>query len=321
MPSPADFAPLLEALPEATLVADADGRIVGGNGLAAQMLGFDSPGALCAAGAGLLAARLAWRGVPEGAAAHHYRLELDGRVFLLRAAACRTGFGMFCVGTLSPEAGGELLERTRELEALRKLAEAALRYPERMELLHTLLSACVDAVHASGGAIYTYDQARKLLPLTVHQGMSPVFVEAVKTLRLGQAFTGKVAVTRAPVLISDLANDPALEFPILRTEQIRNFASFPLVAQHRLLGVMNLFTLGSLTFTGREVDFLRTLAAQVSLSLEHVTRLEELHDRNAELEKFNRLAVDRELRMIELKKRIRDLEIQLGAGRAEPPPR
>lgn len=220
-----------------------------------------------------------------------------------------------------PDIGGDLVERTLELEALRKLAEAALRHRDRVELLQNLLTVSIDAVRASGGAIHTYDQARKLLPLTVHQGMSPVFVETVKALRLGQSYTGKVALSRVPILIADLANDPGLELQVLRTERLRNFASFPLLAEHRLLGVMNLFTVGDDTFSGREVEFLRTLAAQVSLSFEHVMRLEELHDRNDELEKFNRLAVDRELRMIELKKRIRELEILLAVQKTAETPR
>jgi chromosome segregation ATPase len=53
-------------------------------------------------------------------------------------------------------------------------------------------------------------------------------------------------------------------------------------------------------------------ARKVLVFVEDITGIakakEEIQKRNEELEKFNAIAVDRELRMIELKKKIKELE-------------
>lgn len=223
-------------------------------------------------------------------------------------AAGRTVAGIFRDISGSEELARDLVGRNSELEALRQLAVDALRYDELEPLLTSMLEVCSKAVGASGGAIYIYDIASKRLVMGACAGLSKEHAQDLKSLKLGQGITGKVAITRAPILVDDFSSDMTSEFPWMQAVNIRNFASFPLLVKNRLLGIINFFTVGTVLLTGRDFSLLSVLAAQVSLSLDHMVRVEELRDRNAELEKFNRLAVDRELRMVELKKRVRELE-------------
>ena len=56
-------------------------------------------------------------------------------------------------------------------------------------------------------------------------------------------------------------------------------------------------------------DELDALAAGINMMIEEVReRTKELEQKNEDLERFNRIAVGRELKMVELKKRIQDME-------------
>lgn len=315
---------VIESLGEGTFVADARGRLVEACATTARILGYPSREALLA-DAGVLQPFVDWPAVRAGGGPVRLRtlLVVADRSVQIELAVAAHDADHFVGALRQPlapdQASSDILERNRELEAVRRLANETLLAQTRAQLQRNLLSICLEAVGGEGGTLYLYEPALKRLRVCAYEGMAPAFLQAVETIKLGQGFTGKVAVTRIPMLVDELSTDPRTEFPAVRELGVNNFASFPLVAREKLLGVLNLFTFGAHRFSASDVAVLAALAAQVSLALDHVSGTEELVQRNDELERFNRLAVDRELRMIELKKRIRELEAQLRLRKSMPP--
>ncbi|MCD6528528.1 hypothetical protein J7K44_02725, partial [bacterium] len=58
----------------------------------------------------------------------------------------------------------------------------------------------------------------------------------------------------------------------------------------------------------QDLDLLTTLASQAAIAFNNALSYTEIEKRKEELEKFYKLTVGRELRMIELKKKIKELE-------------
>lgn len=318
-----DLAPLLDKLGEAYGLVDAAGRFRFINAAGAQILGFASADAVfrdVTFGINFLSHTPQWPSLREQAD-HHGRVRQiiwchrrNGAPLAVEVAVTATDDGYLILlrdVTQQEELAALLAERTREQLALQRMAATAIETADRKALLPALLRVCMATVEAEAGVIFTYDVAAKQLVLAVTEGLPETLVNDLATIKLGERISGKVAVARMPASIPNLADHPEQEFMAAATEPVHQFASFPLTVRERLLGVLNVLTFGQRSLFPSHFQLLQVLTLQLSLSLENLLRLEELHDRNLELENFNRWAVDRELRMIELKKRIRQLEAAL----------
>ncbi|MFH2103031.1 MAG: GAF domain-containing protein [Chloroflexota bacterium] len=136
--------------------------------------------------------------------------------------------------------------------------------------------------------------------------------------------------TSEPIILPDIDRDaPQMRQILVRRQDIRAFFAYPMAREGRTMGFITLSSLTPRVPSAEEVTAYRLLAERAAVALENArlyTALQaelaereraeqELQERMRELERFNRLAVGRELKMIELKERIRELE----AGRESRP--
>ena len=86
-------------------------------------------------------------------------------------------------------------------------------------------------------------------------------------------------------------------------------AFIPFLVKEELIGFMILGQRSNGRFySSQEIDLLGSFAAQASVALNNSLSYAELEKRKSELELFNKLAVDREIKMIEMKARMKQLE-------------
>ena len=135
-------------------------------------------------------------------------------------------------------------------------------------------------------------------------------------------------------VVNDFLHDPRMKrkHALAAEHGIRAAAAFPLRFRGEVCGVLMVYSGECNVFRKREVALLEEVALDVSFGLDSLDREEkrraaeealrrqadELRQRNEELERFNRASVGRELRMVDLKRRINQLCRE--AGRAEPYP-
>jgi GAF domain-containing protein len=171
-------------------------------------------------------------------------------------------------------------------------------------------------------------------------------------IRVGECLCGSCALEQKPLILrsrKEVLEFSTRE--VQRGEDIRFHAAFPLITKGNSMGVLCVFTYTDVKPSDRSLKLLETLTRQISLTFENarlyeqvldqVVELEkeieerkkaqeglkklnaqleqrvkertaELEKKNAELEKFNKVFVGRELRMIELKKQIAQLEERIG---------
>jgi GAF domain-containing protein len=138
----------------------------------------------------------------------------------------------------------------------------------------------------------------------------------------GQGPTGTAIRKAKPFICQDIENDP--RFVLWRDKALnggfRASMAIPLQVGGELLGALNIYSDEPFAFDQDEESLLLGLAENlgfgiVALRNRHELKLkDEVADKNAELERMNRLFIGRELRMRELKEQIRKLEEQLSGS-------
>jgi len=95
-------------------------------------------------------------------------------------------------------------------------------------------------------------------------------------------------------------------------EKIGVTALMPFFVEEELIGFI-IFgeRVGGKFYTFQELEVLESFAIQASVALNNSLAYDQLAKNKAELEKFNKLVIDRELKMMDLKNKIKELEAKL----------
>jgi len=144
---------------------------------------------------------------------------------------------------------------------------------------------------------------------------------------IGDCLCGECARDHKPLILRD--REAVLRFSTreaARGEDIRFHAAFPLITGGKCLGVLCIFTRTERKPSDRSLKLIETMTAQIALAVNNAQlyettvryaatledqvkeRTAELEKQNKELVRLNKLFVDREFRIKELKERVKELE-------------
>ena len=161
-----------------------------------------------------------------------------------------------------------LARRTGELEALSRIAQAALTAPSPELLLFRLVEIVVEVFNADVAVIYMLDEARAELRPRAAVGLPPGVEPAPIPMGVGAVATA--IATREPVLISEGAG--GVGEPLTRREAFRSLMVAPLVVAGFPIGVLEV-ACRTRRLGGRADRLLRIVADRAAVAIEHA-RLE-----------------------------------------------
>jgi signal transduction histidine kinase len=178
-------------------------------------------------------------------------------------------------------------EARRRIEHVQAVTDAALSHLELEELLEVLLPRIRDILVADTCAVLLLDRETDELVARAALGIEEEVVAGVR-IPVGGGFAGRVAQTRLPVIIDDLATFPVLN-PILREKGIESMLGVPLLIGDAAIGVMHVGSLARRRFTSNDVELLQLVAQRVALAIERA----QLHDQTRQFDqlKLNFVAI------------------------------
>jgi putative methionine-R-sulfoxide reductase with GAF domain len=159
------------------------------------------------------------------------------------------------------------------------------------------------------GCIFLVEDEPDMLIMKVHKGLPEDILRTCSKVPFGRCICGRAAKTKE-VIFTDRIDDRHET----RYEGITGHGHYciPISAGDRVLGVLNLYVREGHKENEAEIEFLFSITAVLAETIERKSAEEELTKNISELEQFNRLAVGREKRMIELKSEINTLLHTMG---------
>jgi serine phosphatase RsbU (regulator of sigma subunit)/anti-sigma regulatory factor (Ser/Thr protein kinase) len=159
----------------------------------------------------------------------------------------------------------EALDRLSDVQ---KVTEAGLAYLDLEDLLNELLTRVTDILEADTAAVLLVEDDGRTLAARAAKGLEEE-VERGFRLPIGRGFAGRVAATRAPVVIPNLEHAPVVPVnPLFREKQVRSLLGVPLIVEGELIGVLHVGSLTQREFSEEDIGLLQLVADRVALSIE-----------------------------------------------------
>lgn len=149
-------------------------------------------------------------------------------------------------------AGDERLRR------ILSVTDAALSHLDPEALYQELLERVCILLHADTAAIMLLDRDAQQLVTVAAIGLEDEVRQGFR-LAVGTGFTGRVAATRAPVIVDTVAGTTSVS-PILRATGVRSLVGVPMLAGGDLVGVLHLGAYAARDFTEHDVALLQLVA-------------------------------------------------------------
>ncbi|HVW90214.1 MAG TPA: GAF domain-containing protein, partial [Gaiellaceae bacterium] len=149
------------------------------------------------------------------------------------------------------------------LRKLERVADAALQHLSLQDLLDALLGRIVELLEADVAAILLLGEDGRL-----HVRATSGLDNAAGNLAvpLGHGLAGRVAASRRPLLVSDLA-EVELASPVLRERGINSLVAIPLVVEDRAIGVAIAGSVAYAQFVEDDARLLELIADRIALAI------------------------------------------------------
>jgi anti-sigma regulatory factor (Ser/Thr protein kinase)/putative methionine-R-sulfoxide reductase with GAF domain len=159
-------------------------------------------------------------------------------------------------------------EAATRLDDVHRVTDSALAYLDLDDLLKELLQRVTEILEVDTAAVLLVEDDGRTLAARAAMGLEEE-VERGFRLPIGRGFAGRVAATRAPVLIPDLDNSPVeVVNPLMREKGVRSLLGVPLVVEGAVTGVLHVGTLTPRDFQEGDADLLQLVADRVALAIE-----------------------------------------------------
>ncbi|MGE5338802.1 MAG: GAF domain-containing protein [Gemmatimonadota bacterium] len=181
---------------------------------------------------------------------------------------------------------------TRSVEQLRALGEVGQAVSSTLDLetvLSTIVARAAPLAGMDGGAVYEYEEGLEQFRLHATDRMPEELVESLRSAAIpkGEGAIGRLAVTREPAAIGDLADEHAYQSrvrAILLRLGYRSLLAVPLLREDRLLGGLVVHRRHAGEFAPEVIDLLKAFATQSALAIQNARLFREIEEKSRQLE-------------------------------------
>jgi PAS domain S-box-containing protein len=179
------------------------------------------------------------------------------------------------------------LRRKNERLALVSEAAAVLLHADDPDPMLQRLFAKI-APHFGLDSYFNYmvDENGQALRLVSCAGIDALTANRIKQLDFGQAVVGRVAISRQPIVATQIQNSSDPMVQLVKSFGIRSYACNPLMPGDRLLGTLSFASRSRDQFENDELEFFRTICHYVAVAYERLRLVGELRTADRRKDEF-----------------------------------
>jgi signal transduction histidine kinase len=183
----------------------------------------------------------------------------------------------------------ELTRSVDELTALSDVSRALSSTLDLDAILQTIVTRANQLAGSDACSVFEYDEATEAFHLRATNNLDEEVVRLARQapIRKGEGVQGRMAVTRQPVQVRDIADEDAYRGPlrdILLRTGTRSLLAIPMLREHELIGGLTVNKRTPGEFPPEVIDLLTTFATQSALAIQNARLFRELADKSRQLE-------------------------------------
>jgi signal transduction histidine kinase len=187
-------------------------------------------------------------------------------------------------------------ELTRSVEQLTALGDVGRALSSTLDLdtvLQTIVTRASQLAGTDACSVFEYDEATEAFHLRATHNLDEEVVSLVRRTptRKGEGVQGRMAVTRQPVQIPDIAAEDAYRGPlrdILLRTGTRALLAVPMLREDELIGGLTVNKKAPGAFPPEVIELLQTFATQSALAIQNARLFRELEAKSRLLEAASR---------------------------------
>src|SRR5499427_576222 len=226
---------------------------------------------------------------------HEVRPFTDGQIALMETFADQAAIAIENARLLTElQARTDQLTRSvQELEALGEVSQALSSTLDLETVLNTIVSRANQIAGTDSCTVYEYDEQAEVLVFRATYNLADEVVAVMQStpIRRGEGVGGRMALTREPIQVPDIAEPGAYTGPLrdvlLRTGS-RAVLGIPLLREDHLIGGLTVTRRTPGEFPDQTIDLLRTFASQSALAIQNARLFREIEDKGRQLEQADR---------------------------------
>jgi GAF domain-containing protein/CheY-like chemotaxis protein/anti-sigma regulatory factor (Ser/Thr protein kinase) len=226
---------------------------------------------------------------------HEVRPFTQGQIGLMEAFADQAAIAIENARLLAElkDRTAQLTRSVQELQALGEISQALSSTLDLETVLNTIVARASQLAGTDSCTVYEYDERAEAFLFRATHGLDEQVVAVARRapIRRGEGIAGRMAVTREPIQIPDIAESGAYTGPlrdVLLSTGTRALLSVPLLREDHLIGGLTVNRKTPGEFPQEIVDVLKTFASQSAVAIQNARLFREIEDKSRQLEVADR---------------------------------
>ncbi len=178
-------------------------------------------------------------------------------------------------------------ERTRELEAINRIAATVSRSLNLDVILRESLSKVLELLELEVGGIFLVEEEKATMSLMIHQGLPSDVVELMSSIPFGSGCPGRVVQRGEPVLEQNLNEAAPEDNPLANHPEFSSHVGIPLESKGRVRGVMCLLSPVKDGFSQEEIKILAAIGSEIGVAIENAELYERSYNHSKKMEELS----------------------------------